>query len=248
MAATLAREDREIYVLEQHETFGKEITSRSGASTHVAWFPPVPGDPLKYKLCARGRRKLWEVVDKYEIPYLKKAKLFAIIDEEDYGLLQEFLKRGLSQGAEARMLSKEDIKKIEPDLNYPAAIFIPETRKLDIIALLSCYALQAVERGPLGGVHRRELDHEKGRIEGGAQQRRRARHPVQRERADDRVHQAGHRPAAIRPAVRHRAGVSHRPVHRDADHRRPPGVLRRSGQPCFDLLIPLFFLWNNPSL
>lgn len=147
MAATLAREDREIYVLEQHDTFGKEITSRSGASTHVAWFPPVPGDPLKYKLCAWGRHKLWEVVDKYEIPYFKKSKLFAIIDEEDYGLLQEFLERGLRQGAEARMLSKEEIKKIEPDLNYPAAIFIPETRKLDIIALLRCYVLQAIERG-----------------------------------------------------------------------------------------------------
>ncbi len=78
IAAQVAGEDRAVYVLEQHETFGKEQTGRTGGGTHAAWFfPHVDSwDSIDYeygRLCAidtENQQRIYDSVKDF-MPFLE---------------------------------------------------------------------------------------------------------------------------------------------------------------------------------
>lgn len=148
MAATLAREDREVCVLEKNDSFGKEVTSRSHGHTAQAACFRFSGDQLKPRLVVRGRHKLNEVADKYSLPYVKMKELFMAEKEEDLAQLEILLKRGQRRGAEGlEILDRQELRELEPNLGGVGALVCPGDRLYDPISVMQCYLSIATDRG-----------------------------------------------------------------------------------------------------
>jgi len=146
VAAQVAREDREVYVLEKNKTFGLETSSRHSGVIHSGIY--YPEGSLKTQMCIAGNRILYELCKKYNIGYKKLGKLIVATTDEETGQLETLLERGRRNGAEGlRMLSKQELKKLEPNVDGVAAILSPATGIIDSHALMQYFIAKATEGG-----------------------------------------------------------------------------------------------------
>ena len=127
IAAQVAKEDREVYVLEKNERFGQETSSRQSEVIHAGIY--YPEGSLKAKMCVAGNRLLYEICERYEIGHRRLGKLIVATSDDETGELQTLLERGQRNGAEAlRVLSKGEMKGLEPNIEGAAAILSPSRR------------------------------------------------------------------------------------------------------------------------
>lgn len=135
IAAEVSAEGREVYVLEKNETFGLEISSRQSGVIHSGIY--YPENSLKARLCVAGSRKLYDLCQRYDIGYRRLGKLIVATSDEEVAQIEGLLERGRRNGAtDLRMLSREDIKKLEPNVEGVAAILSPSTGIIDSHVLL----------------------------------------------------------------------------------------------------------------
>ena len=146
VAAEVAGEDREVFVLEKNDTFGQEISSRHSGVIHSGIYY-LEGS-LKAKMCIAGNRILCELCKKQGIGYKRLGKLLVAADEEEAGELHALLERGRRNGAPGlRMLSKQDLEKVEPNISGVAAILSPSTGIIDSHELMKYFVGQAKGKG-----------------------------------------------------------------------------------------------------
>ncbi len=148
IAAQVASRDREVYVLEKNETFGLEISSRHSGVIHSGIY--YPENSLKAKMCVAGNHLLYELCERYDIGHRRVGKLIVAASDEETRELQILLERGRRNGAEGlRMLSKREIKKLEPNIEGVAAILSPSTGIIDAHGLMKYFIAKAKD----GGAH-----------------------------------------------------------------------------------------------
>ena len=146
IAAQVARKGRGVYVLEKNETFGKETSSRNSEVIHAGF--SYPEGSLKAETCAEGNTMLYEICEKYGIGCQKIGKLMVAITAEEVDELESLLERGRNNGVkDLRMLSKGEIKRMEPNVEAIAAIFSPSTGIMDSHALMKCFLRRTEEKG-----------------------------------------------------------------------------------------------------
>ena len=146
IAAQVANEDREVYVLEKNETFGLETSSRHSGVIHSGIY--YPEGSLKAKLCVAGNTILYELCERYGIGHSRLGKLIVATSDEETRELQTLLERGQRNGVEGlRILSKQEMKELEPNIEGVAAILSPSTGIIDSHALMKCFIAQAKEGG-----------------------------------------------------------------------------------------------------
>ncbi len=146
IATQVASRDREVYVLEKNETFGLEISSRQSGVIHSGIY--YPEGSLKAKMCVAGNRILYELCEKYGIGHRRLGKLIVATSDEETGELQTLLERGQRNGAEGlRILSKREMKELEPNVEGVAAILSPSTGIIDSYALMKYFIAKAKEGG-----------------------------------------------------------------------------------------------------
>ncbi len=146
IAAEVASKDREVYVLEKNETFGLEISSRHSGVIHSGIY--YPENSLKAKMCVAGNRILYELCERYGIGHRRLGKLIVATSDEETGELQALLERGRRNGAEGlRMLSKREIKELEPNIEGVAAILSPSTGIIDSHGLMKYFIAKAKDGG-----------------------------------------------------------------------------------------------------
>ena len=146
IAAQVASQDREVYVLEKNETFGLETSSRHSGVIHSGIH--YPEGSLKAKMCVDGNRILYERCQQYDIGHSRLGKLIVATSDEETAELQVLLKRGQRNGAEGlRMLSKREMKELEPNIAGVAAILSPSTGIVDSHALMQYFVAKATDEG-----------------------------------------------------------------------------------------------------
>ena len=146
VAAQVAGKDRAVYILEQNETFGKETSSRNSEAIHAGIY--YPGGSLKAETCVAGNAQLYELCQRYGIGYRKTGKLIVATEEEGVGKLEALLDQGRRNGAKGlTMLSAEEIKELEPNVEAVAAIFSPSSGIIDSHALMKYFLNRAKEKG-----------------------------------------------------------------------------------------------------
>ena len=146
VAAEVVGENREVFVLEKNDAFGQEISSRHSGVIHSGIY--YTEGSLKAKMCVAGNRILHELCKKHGIGYKRLGKLLVAADEEEAGELQTLLGRGRRNGApDLRMLSKQDLKKLEPNVSGVAAILSPSTGIIDSHELMKYFVGQAKGKG-----------------------------------------------------------------------------------------------------
>jgi L-2-hydroxyglutarate oxidase LhgO len=146
IAAQVASEHRDVYVLEKNETFGQETSSRHSGVIHAGIY--YPEGSLKARMCVAGNHILYQLCERYGIGHRRLGKLIVATSDEETGELQTLLERGQRNGADGlRMLSKREIKRLEPNVEGVAAILSPATGVIDSHALMKYFIAKAMDGG-----------------------------------------------------------------------------------------------------
>ena len=146
VAAQVASRDSQVYVLEKKKTFGQEISSRHSGIIHSGIY--YHEGSLKAKLCVSGNRILYQMCQRYSIGYRRLGKLIVATSNEEAGELEELLERGNRNGAQGlKMLSRQEMKELEPNVEGASAILSPSTGVIDSHALMKHFITRATGSG-----------------------------------------------------------------------------------------------------
>jgi L-2-hydroxyglutarate oxidase LhgO len=87
---------------------------------------------------------LYEICEKYKIPYKKLGKLTVAIEEEEIEELEALRRIGEANGAEGlQLLDREEVKKSEPNVEVERALYSPSTGIIEPDELMSYFYAKA---------------------------------------------------------------------------------------------------------
>ena len=146
IAARVANEKRDVYVLEKNSTFGQETSSRQSEVIHSGIY--YPKDSLKARLCVEGKTLLYELCERHQIAHKRLGKIIVATDESEIEQLKVLLDRGVINGVTGlKMLSGPELGKLEPNMRGVAALFSPSTGIIDSYALMRYFLGKAKNSG-----------------------------------------------------------------------------------------------------
>lgn len=146
IAAAVAGTGREVYIIEKNETFGQETSSRNSETIHAGIY--YPEGSLKAKTCVEGNALIYELCRERGIGYRSTGKLIVAVSEKETNELEILLEQGRRNGAgDLTILSKREVKELEPNIEAVAAVFSPTSGTIDSYALMRCFLSLAKEKG-----------------------------------------------------------------------------------------------------
>jgi L-2-hydroxyglutarate oxidase LhgO len=126
VAARLSERNAGVYVVEKNARFGQETSSHNSGVIHSGIH--YPKNSLKAELCVKGNSMIYGICEKYRIPCKKLGKLTVAIEDEEIEELEKLRHMGEMNGVEGlRFLDKEDVKKLEPNIDVEKALYSPST-------------------------------------------------------------------------------------------------------------------------
>jgi L-2-hydroxyglutarate oxidase LhgO len=135
IAANLSERFPDVFVLEKHEKFGQETSSRNSEVVHSGIY--YPSNSLKACLCVEGNKMLYDYCEKNDINHKKCGKLVVATDQYEEVVLQKVFKQSKFNGVlDGLLLSKDQALKLEPNIFCTAAIFFPSTGIVDSHGLM----------------------------------------------------------------------------------------------------------------
>jgi len=148
IAAELAKKYEDIVVIERHETYGQEISSRNSEVVHAGIY--YPEGSLKAVLCVEGARLLYEYCGSHDIPHRRTGKLIVAVDQSEETVLQDLYRKGTSNGVEGlSLLEKEDVLRREPAVKALSALHSENTGIIDVHSLMKQLYADALSGGVL---------------------------------------------------------------------------------------------------
>lgn len=145
-AASLARDQRSVIVLERHARLGEETSSRNSGVIHAGLYYSVGSN--KARMCVEGRARLYARCQREDLPHKKLGKLLVASDDAECRQLEAIFARGQENGAGAlRMLDAKEVLRLEPRIRGVAGLLSPETGIVDTHALLTSYKREAQRHG-----------------------------------------------------------------------------------------------------
>ena len=130
IAAEFEGSGKEIIVVERHDGFGREASSRNSEVIHAGIYYQ-PGS-LKASLCVEGRRILYELCRLNGISFLKTGKIIIALAGNQVSTLEALKRRGEANGVEGlRLLTEKEVYGIEPDVRSKGGLLSPETGIFD---------------------------------------------------------------------------------------------------------------------
>src|SRR3990172_12055019 len=131
IACKLAKEGKEVFLLEKEKALGEHTSTRNSGVVHGGIY--YPQGSLKARWCVRGRHLTYEFLQSHGIPHRKCGKIIVALAKSEVNALEELRKRGEENGVEnLSLLGKSDVRKIEPRVRCLAALHSPETGILDM--------------------------------------------------------------------------------------------------------------------
>ncbi len=143
-----------IILLEQHETFGQETSSRNSEVIHAGIY--YPGESLKARLCVEGKDLLYDFCRRWDIPYQKTGKLIIARNPSEIVRLEDLMEQGAKNGVDDLVyLEKAQVRRMEPHIYAEGAILSPSTGIIHSHRLMSQLDFQARQKGVLIGYRHR---------------------------------------------------------------------------------------------
>jgi len=142
VAAFASRFNDHVYVLERHESFGQETSSRNSEVIHAGIY--YPKGSLKAKTCVEGNRLIYETCIKNDIPYKKLGKLIVATKDAEITDLERLFDNTKENGIEdIELLTENKIRQLEPNIKAKAALYSKTTGIVDSHSLMRYYAFLA---------------------------------------------------------------------------------------------------------
>jgi L-2-hydroxyglutarate oxidase LhgO len=149
-----------VIVLEAGPRIAEGVTSRNSGVIHAGlYYPP---NSLKALSCIRGNALLYEWAEKYHVNYKKIGKLVVGSEPTQKAELEKIYKNGIESGASGlSLLTKNEIKDLEPNLDAEFAIFSKETGIIDQYEFTRSLMTHAENNGACLQVNSKVLNIEK---------------------------------------------------------------------------------------
>jgi L-2-hydroxyglutarate oxidase LhgO len=146
IADRIASPQREALVIEQHDGFGRETSSRNSEVIHCGMY--YAETLLKTTLCVRGNPLLYELCESKGIPYRKTGKIMVAAIEEECASVHSVLQQGQKNGVQGlRLISRREIEELEVNVCGILGLFSPESGIVDSHQLMSCLERSAKMKG-----------------------------------------------------------------------------------------------------
>lgn len=146
IAAELSKKHKDIVILEKETSFGQGISSRNSEVIHAGIY--YPKDSFKSRLCLKGNKLLYELCRKAGIKHKKCGKVIVSTNEREALKIKSIYENAVSVGVpELRLLTKEEIKALEPNVFALNGIFSGSTGIIDSHGLMNCLYNQAQANG-----------------------------------------------------------------------------------------------------
>jgi L-2-hydroxyglutarate oxidase LhgO len=148
IAAELSKKHDSVVLLEKHEKFGQETSSRNSEVIHSGLY--YPAGSLKTRLCIDGAARLYDLAMRHAIPHKRIGKLIIATEQSELPALDTLYAQGQLNGVQKlALLGKDETRKIEPNTNAIAAIYSSGTGIIDSHGLMRHFYNEAVSRNTL---------------------------------------------------------------------------------------------------
>jgi L-2-hydroxyglutarate oxidase LhgO len=135
VAYRLAKEGKEVFLLEKEKALGEHSSTRNSGVIHGGIY--YPQRSLKARLCVRGRHLTYEFLQNHNVPHWKCGKIIVALVHAELKALEDLIKRGEGNGVEnLRLIDKTKVQEMEPRVRCLAALHSPETGILDMAAYM----------------------------------------------------------------------------------------------------------------
>ena len=142
----LSQKQKNILVVEQHDAFGRETSSRNSEVIHSGiYYPP---NSLKAKLCVDGKQMLYDLCQKRNIPHQKLGKILIACDAEEEKKIENIRENALNSGIDnLRFLENGELDTLEPNIKAQKALFCPDTGIVDSHKLMHFFSEESKRSG-----------------------------------------------------------------------------------------------------
>lgn len=145
IAYTLADDNKDIIVLERHDSFGKETSSRNSEVIHAGLY--YPKNSLKSETCIRGKALLYRLCSEHNIPHRKTGKILVAQDNIEIDKLQDIYQNASECGVNnLSFLDKRALRDEEPAIRAEKGLLSPDTGIIDSHSLMKFFHDHAARR------------------------------------------------------------------------------------------------------
>ena len=135
VAAEVARQGHTVALVERHPRPGMETSTHNSGVIHAGIY--YPAGTLKARLCVSGAQQLFSFCARHGVPHEKCGKVIVVSSNEELATLEALLATGLGNGVPGlELVDAAFVKTREPNVRAVAAIWSPETGRLDPSALV----------------------------------------------------------------------------------------------------------------
>ncbi|MCK4715473.1 MAG: FAD-dependent oxidoreductase, partial [Candidatus Marinimicrobia bacterium] len=129
---------KKIILLERHNTFGQDASTRNSEVIHGGMYYPTTS--LKACLCVEGNRMLYEICSKNGIACKKTGKLIIANTDDEIKNVEKIYQQGLTNHVPGlRIIDEKEIKASEPYIRARYALYSSETGILDVQELMQYF-------------------------------------------------------------------------------------------------------------
>lgn len=145
-AASRACPDQDIVLLEKHEKFGQETSSRNSEVIHAGMYYPTGS--LKARLCVKGNPMLYAFCDTHSVPYQRIGKIIITRNEAEEAAVKGIYEQGRKNGVPGlRYLSQAEVNAMEPNIAAAGALYSETTGIIDTHSLMARLERLAMANG-----------------------------------------------------------------------------------------------------
>jgi L-2-hydroxyglutarate oxidase LhgO len=130
VARQLAMAGRETLIVEQHDAFGTETSSRHSEVIHAGIY--YPAGSLKAELCVRGRELLYRYCAERGVEHRRCGKLIVATQAAQLAELERIAQAARRNGVDdLRRIDRAEALELEPSLDCVGALLSPSTGIID---------------------------------------------------------------------------------------------------------------------
>lgn len=142
----LSRRGIETVLVERHDAFGRDTSSRNSEVIHAGFYYPTGS--LKARLCIEGNPLLYEFCTAFDVPHRRCGKLVVARDPDEEEKVNHLFAQGCANGVPGLALySSERIRELEPAIAGTLALWSPSTGIFDSHTFMKRLEQQAQEAG-----------------------------------------------------------------------------------------------------
>ena len=147
IARELSKYDLDVVIVDKNNDAGDATSSANSAIIHSG-YDPEPGS-LKAKFNVLGNAKYPKLVEELDVPFIQCGSLTIALEDEQLPILESLKERSRINGVEVKLLDKEEVLKMEPNINpeVKGALFAPTAGIIDPFNLVVHAMENAIDNG-----------------------------------------------------------------------------------------------------